>query len=299
MHPVASFEFGTDYEFEDVFPDASAFAGVKAVSGPMIARYLCFGKNGASTAAAMASKAPWAICIGSSDAWDAKHKGRVLNLVRMTTSHQDTRRFASSEAERAKFQRWPEAVAVGDVFELVDAPRVKDDLALAVHPLLQAHDKVSALTPGRMPIVAALRRYGIRLVDLPPLPSGITLGTVVPAAVSFREGQEIVRTAREIERSPKLAKLVKSLNMAENGGEHVCEGCGFRDVDAVLFDAHHRRPVHVGVQETTPALMSVLCPTCHRVVHRKAEKAHLPMEIKDLRTWHADRGAAAVKAAAD
>lgn len=150
-----------------------------------------------------------------------------------------------------------------------------------------------------MPIIEALRGYQIRLVDLPPLPPGITLGTVVPSAVTAEEGNVIMKLIRELERSPKLAKLVKTLNRDANGGACVCEGCGFRDEDAGLFDAHHRRPLHVGVQVTTPGIMSLLCPTCHRVLHRLATKPHLPMEIADLRTWHAGRASAAVKDAAD
>ncbi len=150
-----------------------------------------------------------------------------------------------------------------------------------------------------MPIIEALRGYQIRLVDLPPLPPGITLGTVVPSAVTAEEGNVIMKLIRELERSPKLAKLVKTLNRDANGGACVCEGCGFHDVDTGLFDAHHRRPLHVGVQVTTPGIMSLLCPTCHRVLHRLATKPHLPMEIADLRTWHAGRASAAVKDAAD
>lgn len=128
MTPVTPYEFGTDYGFEDVFPDATPFAGVKAVFAPMSHRYLCFGEHGASQTAAMASKTPWAICIGTSKAWKATDRGRVLNLVRMTTSHQETPRFTSSKAEKEMYAQWPDAVAVGDVFEVIGAPHVMDDL---------------------------------------------------------------------------------------------------------------------------------------------------------------------------
>lgn len=299
MTPSIPYEFGTDYAFEDLFPDAASFAGVKAVFAPMSHRYLCFGKSGASFAAGLASKTPWVICIGTTTAWKATDRGRMLNLVRLTTSHQATSQFTATAQERLDYAQWTDAVAVADVFEVVGAPHVKDDLGMGQHPLMLAHDKVMALTAERLPIVAALRGYRIRLVDLPPLPVGVALGTVVPASIGVEEGRAIMRLVRELERSGKLPQLVKAMNMASNGGACVCEGCDFRDKDAGLFDAHHRRPLHVGVQVTTPASMSVLCPTCHRVVHRLAKKPHLPIEIADLRTWHAGRAVAALKEAAD
>ena len=141
----ASYQFGTDHLFEDVFPDGAAFAGVKALSWQMTHRYLCFGKNGPGSAAAKASEAPWIIGIGVSDALDPKHRGCVLNVMKLTTSFQETYRFASSEEEKEIYKQWPQSVAVTDVFEVVGQPRVLDDLGMEVNPLLQAHDKVVAL----------------------------------------------------------------------------------------------------------------------------------------------------------
>ena len=95
-----------------------------------------------------------------------------------------------------------------------------------------------------------------------------------------------------------LANAAKASNRDANGGVHVSEGCGFHDADVRLFDAHHRGPVHLGIQETTPAMLSVLCPTCHRVVHRLGKAQHLPLDIPELRGWHAARNAAAGKGTA-
>ena len=289
MASVIPYEFGVDYPFEDIFPDPSPFAGVKAVWGPMQFRYLCFGAGGASHAAGLASKTPWAICIGASKVLNPANKGRVINLVRLTTSHQASKKFFTTPAEEEVYAQWPDAVALADVFEVVGSPHVIDDLGLTVHPLLQAYDKVADLTPERLPIVAALRGWKVRLVDLPPLPAAVTLGTVVPSAIGAEEGREIMRLVMLYERNAKLSKLVKAANKHANGGFCVCEGCGFRDAHVGLFDAHHRIPVHYKVQSTTPAMLAVLCPTCHRVVHRLAHEPHLPLTIAALRAWHAGR----------
>ena len=289
MSPPISYEFGVDYRFGDIFLDASPFAGVKAVWGPMQFRYLCFGAGGASHAAGLASKSPWAICISASKAVNPSNKGRVINLVRLTTSHQASKKFFTTPDEVDDYAQWPDAVALADVFEVVGSPHVIDDLGLTVHPLLQAYDKIGDLTPERLPIVAALGDWKVRLVDLPPLPMAVTLGTVVPTAIGVEEGREVMRAVMLYERNAKLPKLVKAANKDANGGFCVCEGCGFRDADLGLFDAHHRSPVHYRVQSTTPAMLSVLCPTCHRVVHRLAKKPHLPLEMSALRAWHAGR----------
>lgn len=289
---AGDYEFGEDYPFEDIFPDPSPFGGVKALFGPITQRYLCFGKGSSSGAAAMASKTPWAICIGAKDAWAPRDRQRVLNLVKLTTSQQTTSHLATTAEEKNKFGHWPEAVAVSDVFKFISPPHVMDDLGMQKHPLTQAHSRVSPLDTNKLSIVAALRGHQISLVDLPPLPPEITVGKLVSAAVSVEEGRAIVREVTQYERDAKMAKLVKILNSNANGGVCVCEGCGFRSENSGLFDAHHKSPLHFKVQTTTPALMAVLCPTCHRVVHRLAKKLYLPLPIPELRDWHARRAAA-------
>ncbi len=153
------------------------------------------------------------------------------------------------------------------------------------HPLRQAYDKVSPLTPARLPLLEKLWGRSIKLADLPPLPVGVSLGTDSSVSLSVEEGSKVMATVLEYERSAALADKAKADNWAANGGTYVCEGCDFRHEVRGLFDAHHRRPVHLGVWTTTPSDLSVLCPTCHRVVHQLAPAPHLPMDVPALRLW--------------
>ncbi len=88
-----------------------------------------------------------------------------------------------------------------------------------------------------------------------------------------------------------MAKAVKAANLEANGRVCVCEGCGFASEKIALLDIHHRGPVQLGVYTCTPKLLSVLCPTCHRVVHHCVPLPHEPMEIPELKSWYAKRAA--------
>ena len=290
--PAVTPEFGTTHLFEDLFPEPGAeFAGVKAVFARMTTRYLCFSGQSISSAIAQATMKPWVICIGATQTWNPADSGRVLNLVRMTTVQQSTPKLAASEDERRQFERWPFAVAVRDVFEFVDPPHVTTDLGMTKHPLSHSYDKVSPLTPARLPLLAKLRGRSIKLADLLPLPVGVSLGPDSPVSLSVEEGHKVMVTAQEYERNAVLADKVKADNRAANDGAYVCEGCDFRHDVRGLFDAHHRRPVYLGVWTTTPSDLSVLCPTCHRVVHQLAPEPHSPMDVPALRLWWAQHAA--------
>ncbi len=285
----AGYEYGVDYQFDDIFPDASPFAGVKAVYSPIEHRYLCFAKGHASGAAVKAAKTPWAICIGASDATAPEDQQRVLNLVKLTTSQQKTSRLATTTQEREKYDRWPDAIALVDVFKFTYPPHVISDLRMQTHPLKDAQTQLCDLDAGRLPIVAALRGHRIRLADLPSLPQEVTLDRFIPDYVGVEEGRAIMQDIIRYERNSEMAKLVKGINRDANGGACVCEGCGFRETNPSLFDSHHKVPLHFKVQTTTPALMAVLCPTCHRVVHLLAKMPYLPLSILKLRDWHSAR----------
>ena len=43
------------------------------------------------------------------------------------------------------------------------------------------------------------------------------------------------------------------------------------DTLALMFDAHHLQPLAVGIRESRVDDLVVLCPTCHRWAHAKAE----------------------------
>jgi 5-methylcytosine-specific restriction protein A len=93
---------------------------------------------------------------------------------------------------------------------------------------------------------------------------------------------KVYRRHRQIERNPSHAKLVKQIQGT------VCKGCGkdpqdtYGPVAMGLVDAHHLRPLSSladGAQVTFDPRtdFAVLCPTCHRVIHRLENVGDLEM----------------------
>lgn len=239
--------------FEDLLPNAeSVVLGTKAVFGPMVARFLCFGAGGSKAAARGAETKPWAICIGTTKTHDPVNKGRVLNLVQMSCTYGPTVAYASGQEERDAFQQWPEAVALHDVYEFVDHPHVFDDLKLSRHPNVQAHDKVLPLTSETLPLLRAIRGQRLRLANLPPLPHFFDpkkpqhVASMLPHRPSGEEGRAFYKLARDFERSSEMSAAAKATNHSENGGVCICEGCDFRHSEIGLFEAHHKRPLCTG-----------------------------------------------------
>jgi len=102
------------------------------------------------------------------------------------------------------------------------------------------------------------------------------------------EGAKRLRQHWHLERDSSLPRKVKEAFLLRHG-ELFCEACGLRPVPTYgypLVDAHHRLPLSqyatVGKISTTLADFIMLCPTCHRAVHKhpdcdiEAVKASLP-----------------------
>ena len=88
------------------------------------------------------------------------------------------------------------------------------------------------------------------------------------------EGVKKLRQHWYLERDSKLPRKAKEAFIALNG-ELYCEVCGLRPVPTYgypLVDAHHKLPLSkyasLGKISTTPADFAILCPSCHRAVHR-------------------------------
>lgn len=283
--------------FEDVFPaPLEVIAGVKAVYGPMLGHFLCFGGDSAAAAARNALTRPWVICIAANNAHDRGNVGRVLNIVQLNSLHGPTTAFAADDDERQRYARWPTAVGCDNIYEVVDRPHVIADLGMADNPNYQLHDKVGAFTAKRMPLLAAMKGQRLKLADLPPLPHFIDpgklqpVGSRLPSKVSALEGKAILAKCRAFERDSSLAKDKKAANRLVNGGVHVCEGCGFSHPSTALVDAHHRRPLFFhGRTETTLCDLQVLCPICHRLVHHLALMPHEPIDLDQLQAWWASK----------
>ena len=120
-------------------------------------------------------------------------------------------------------------------------------------------------------------------------------GGTTPSEIMQEEaqGKDIEETrqyvlSRRIERSPRVRKQVLKVKPA------ICEGCGLdpkRDygfegpVDKTPLDVHHTAPLF-GLSEgetrryKIPNDFLVLCPTCHRMIH----KSENPADLETLRS---------------
>jgi len=107
-----------------------------------------------------------------------------------------------------------------------------------------------------------------------PLPSSTRQGgEETPQDLEYREGSKVLQTHLRTERDAKAAKLAKELaRKRSKTGDIVCETCGgiprkeYAGLD--LIEAHHRIPLARGVRETKPEDFAMLCPCCHRAVHK-------------------------------
>jgi predicted HNH restriction endonuclease len=115
-----------------------------------------------------------------------------------------------------------------------------------------------------------------------PLPTGSGQGgDDAPQDLEYTEGGKVLRTHLRTERDGKAAQQAKALarKRAKNG-KLSCEACAcvpeddYRGLD--LVEAHHRTPLAQGVRETKPEDFAMLCPCCHRAVHKLINQGHPP-----------------------
>lgn len=92
------------------------------------------------------------------------------------------------------------------------------------------------------------------------------------------EGRLIWRWHRQRERVPGKA-AEKKAKMRSTLGQLHCEVCDlseaqatarFRSLTGDIFECHHTKPLHTltGTTTTRVADLAVVCPTCHRALHR-------------------------------
>jgi hypothetical protein len=187
----------------------------------------------------------------------------VLELVRVTGVFGETKAFVRDPDLMGRLAQWPVAVVLSEVYRIEGEPLLIKDLGFADKNILNnAYDGVRRDETYMAQLWEALRNHEVtRRWDVLPLPG-------------FRD---------QAERDPALAKAVKALNRARNGGRIVCEGCDFSDESGALFDAHHRDPLGKGPRWSKPESFAVLCPTCHRWCHCKAVDVLQPLAIPVLR----------------
>ena len=109
-------------------------------------------------------------------------------------------------------------------------------------------------------------------------PQGAAVPTDDEDEAGHAEGRITYRLHRTRERSRHAAGKAKA-TMRKRLGRLECEVCGVAestyasryDIDGGdLFECHHRIPLAdlAAVRETRPKDLAVLCPTCHRAIHR-------------------------------
>ncbi|MER8691524.1 hypothetical protein NKI77_04860 [Mesorhizobium opportunistum] len=289
---------------EEVTGSLDQIMGVKAVWGRSSEPVMCFGSRGdeakknaahfqqARATAERAIERPYLITIGGGAEVGAELRGRVLELVRVTGVFGETKAFVRDPDLMARLAQWPVSVVLSEVYRIEGEPLLIEDLGFADKNILNnAYDGVRRDEAYMAQLWEALRDHEVtRRWEVLPLPGFRDPGKVemygslypnVPAGSA--EGQKVLKLMRQAERDRDLAKAVKELNRARNGGKIVCEGCDFSDESGALFDAHHRDPLGKGPRWSKPESFAVLCPTCHRWCHCKAVDVLQPLAIPVLR----------------
>jgi predicted HNH restriction endonuclease len=89
------------------------------------------------------------------------------------------------------------------------------------------------------------------------------------------EGDKRYVVHLQTERNPTIVQAKRDSARASNGGL-TCEACGansvatFPGVQRDIWEVHHRLPLSEAKQQVITKLedLAILCPTCHRAIHR-------------------------------
>jgi hypothetical protein len=98
-------------------------------------------------------------------------------------------------------------------------------------------------------------------------------GSEAPQDLEFTEGGKNLRTHLVTERDGVSARLAKeTARKRSHNGKLSCEACGCVPEDDYpglnIIEAHHRIPLARGIRETKAEDFAMLCPCCHRAVHK-------------------------------
>lgn len=287
----------------DVVATPDSLMGVKAVWRQSREAVMCFGSRGnavlkdrghfslARTTAERAQSQPYFLTIGGGENVAEGLRGRVLELVRATGVYGETTAFVRDEKLRARLAQWPVAIIVSEVYSVPGEPRIVEDLGFPDRRILtNAYDRVIRDEDQIRQLWHALRNWEVerRLDVLPPPgfrdPCKVQMcGSMYPNLNSRSdEGKRVWSLSLEIERNSKLKRAAKASNRARNGGLIVCEACDFSDPMDAMFDAHHLLPLAAGIRESRADDLAVLCPTCHRWAHAKAEDKLSPIPMAEI-----------------
>jgi len=293
---------------QDVVSIPENLMGVKAVWGRSSEAVMCFGSGGNAASAALKDRAhftkarrtaeraktrPYILTIGGGEKVPDALRGCVLELVRATGVYGETTAFVRDEELRERLSQWPVAVIVSEVYTVRGEPRLIEDLGFPDRRILMnAYDSVIRDDDQIQRLWDALSGWEVeRRWDVLPPPGFRDPGkaqmywSLYPTLDSkSAEGKRVWKLQHEAERDPKLKREAKALNRERNGGVIVCAACDFSDPLDSMFDAHHLQPLAAGNRESRVDDLVVLCPTCHRWAHAKADDKLSPVPVEKIAT---------------
>lgn len=127
------------------------------------------------------------------------------------------------------------------------------------------------------PLPEALEKAVFEDTDGLPSRGYLSPGDVQALEEASPEGIRKLRQHWYLERDSSLPRRAKEAFEARHG-ELFCEACGLRPVPTYghpLVDAHHRLPLSqyaaASKMGTTPSDFAILCPSCHRAVHKHVD----------------------------
>ena len=110
----------------------------------------------------------------------------------------------------------------------------------------------------------------------------------------FREGRASFAHHRRLERN-RQAVILKLAQVKRNSGRLACEVCdfdfeeAFGELGAGFVECHHTIPLsEVGERDTKLTDLAVVCPNCHRMLHKRNREGKL-LSISELRTLREER----------
>ena len=92
-----------------------------------------------------------------------------------------------------------------------------------------------------------------------------------PNDLEYQEGTKRLKTHLVSERSKTVVKLAKELARIKTG-KLICEACNcvpeevYNNLD--IIEAHHLVEISAGIRQTKVTDFIMLCPSCHRAVHK-------------------------------
>ena len=197
----------------------------------------------------------------------------------------------------------PELIALSDLLNLLPLHQSRPDSARfrnpnAVHMKLANFKDPDPAYPG-----AGLRAGGARVAEVwqrfADDPEGLAVAVAQITAVvnsgdhvvleedeaEAVEGRILFRAHRERERDPALVRKKKA-DVLRWRGRVRCEACSLDFAEAYgplgegFIECHHRMPLALGsVRKTTIKDLALVCPNCHRMLHRAKE----PLSVEELR----------------